>query len=351
MQKSSNEIHISYNIAISAFLILCTLVIMILATACLGHIKIPWLQTAKIIFSKFTGQKGLLNEIEEVITAIVWDVRLPRIITSCAVGGGLAISGVVFQGLLRNPLADPYTLGVSAGAAFGASLALLLNISFFGSFSVALLAFLGACTTLVLVIYLASSSSEFSSYTLILSGIIITAILSAGISFIKYMADEQVSVIIFWLMGSFVSKTWFDAILTLLVSIIGFVICFAYSRDLNLIALGQRSAIALGSDILKVSITLLITVSLITSICVSTSGIIGFIGLLVPHMLRSVVGPDNRILMPLSMVVGAILLLLGDTITRVVLPHEIPIGIITTLIGGPFFCYIFRKRQQEGKLF
>ena len=188
----------------------------ILFTSGLGYVSISFGDVFKIIFAKLFSQAPLIESMDRLWPTIVMDVRLPRILTSAIVGGGLAISGVIFQGILLNPLADPYTLGVSAGAAFGASLAILLNISLIGTFSIPLLAFLGAAATLLLVIYLSASSGGLSSNNLILSGIIVAAILSAGISFLKYIADEQVAVIIFWLMGSFASKTWADVLLTLL---------------------------------------------------------------------------------------------------------------------------------------
>ena len=182
----------------------------------MGYIKIPVLEVVKIILTKMSGQMTLIEGVDKIFPVVVIDVRLPRILSAAVVGGGLAISGVVFQGILLNPLADPYTLGVSAGAAFGASLALLLNIGMTGIFSVPIFAFIGGIGTLLFVIYLSSSSGGVSSNNLILSGIIVAAILSAGISFLKYIADEQVAVIIFWLMGSFGSKTWMDVSLTLL---------------------------------------------------------------------------------------------------------------------------------------
>jgi iron complex transport system permease protein len=275
---------------------------------------------------------------------------MPRILTSALVGAGLATAGVVFQGILLNPLADPYTLGVSAGAAFGASIALIFDIAFLGGQSVQIFAFLGAGLTLLTVIHLAGTGKGgYSSSTLILSGVIVAAILSAGIGFLKYIADEQVAIIIFWLMGSFVSKTGVDAWLTLMFLIFGFSVAYYFARDLNIISLGDRSAGSLGVDAKKVRLILLISASLLTAICVSVSGIIGFIGLIVPHLMRFVVGPDNRILLPASALAGALLLLLADTVTRVVLPHEVPIGIITALIGGPYFCYIFRKKQLGNK--
>jgi len=325
-------------------LILGLAAVIIISTG-MGYIKIPVGAVVKIILSRIAGQLSWIDGLDQLLPVVVVDVRLPRILSAAIVGGGLAISGVVFQGILLNPLADPYTLGVSAGAAFGASLALLLNIGLLGSYSVPLFAFVGAVATLLFVIYLSSASGGVSSNNLILSGIIVAAILSAGISFLKYIADEQVAVIIFWLMGSFGSKTWMDVSLTLALVGIGCTVFIFYARDLNLMSLGNRTASSLGVDTRKVTITLLITASLVAAICVSVSGIIGFVGLLVPHMMRLITGPDNRRLVPVSLLAGAILLLVADTITRAVLPSEIPIGVLTALIGGPFFCYVFRKQQ------
>jgi iron complex transport system permease protein len=334
---------------------ICVLSLVLLAAVVMsgrmGYLSIPFGEVFKILLAAAAGREQLLQNIDPLYSTVVLDVRLPRILTAVIVGGGLAISGTVFQGILLNPLADPYTLGVSAGAAFGAAVAILLNLGFLGStYSVPVFAFIGACSTLFFVIYLSSSAEGLSSNNLILSGIIVAAILSAGISFLKYVADEQVAVIIFWLMGSFASKTWMDVGLTLIFVCFAFVVFLFFARDLNLIALGDRSAASLGVDTERVKLLLLITASLVAAVCVSVSGIIGFVGLLVPHMVRFLTGPDNRRLLPVSLLVGAVLLLAADTLTRAVLPAEIPIGVLTALIGGPVFCYIFRKRQQALKV-
>lgn len=321
----------------------------IITAATMGYIEVPFWDVVLIMAAKATGQTQWLSGVKDLFAVVVCDVRLPRILTSAVVGGGLAVSGVVFQGILLNPLADPYTLGVSAGAAFGASLAILLNLSLMGTFSIPVFAFLGAVATLGVVLYLAAtgnSSGSVGSTNLILAGIIVAAILSAAISLLKYIADEQVAVIIFWLMGSFGSRTWADVAVVSLFSGAGLGICLYFARDLNLLALGTRSAATLGVDTRKVPLILLVSASLIAAAAVAVSGIIGFVGLLVPHMMRGLCGPDNRRLIPVSFLAGAILLLGADTITRAVLPTEIPIGVLTALIGGPFFCYVFRKRQM-----
>ncbi len=324
-------------------LILCAAIIT--ATG-MGFLQISPGEVLEILWNKFLGRDS--TTINPTFPFVVMEVRLPRILTSALVGGGLAVAGAVFQAILLNPLADPYTLGISSGAAFGASLAIILTL--FGVvvpawFSIPIFAFIGAIATLIGVFSLASTDNKLSSNTLILSGVIIAAILSAGIGFIKYLADEQVSIIIFWLMGSFVGRTWSDVLSTLVIVIPGLLFTLYFARDLNIMALGERTANTLGVESSRVKKMLLVGASLITAICVSVSGIIGFVGLIIPHLLRMILGPDNRILLPACFLGGATLLLGADTITRALLPSEIPIGVLTSLIGGPFFCYIFRKKQ------
>lgn len=328
------------------WLLATALGVLIVAAATMGYLRITPTQVLAIIGAKLGGPESWLEGISGVFQQVVMEVRLPRILTAAVVGAGLAASGAVFQGILLNPLADPYTLGVSSGAAFGASLALLLGLDFGGAYTVCLLAFAGAVATLFAVIGLSTREGRISPTNLILSGVIVAAILSAAIGLIKYLADEQVSVIIFWLMGSFVSRTWLDVALTLGVTVIGMAVFIFYARDLNLLSLGDRAAGSLGVETSRVRLVLLVTASLVSAVGVSVSGIIGFVGLLIPHLMRFLVGPDHRILLPASALGGALLLLSADTITRAVLPHEVPIGVLTAVIGGPFFCYLFRRNQM-----
>jgi len=330
-------------------IILCALVTV---SAGLGYLRIPFADVLRIVTGTLLNSIDLLQDIDEIPKTVVTDVRLPRILSAAIVGAGLALSGAVYQGILLNPLADPFTLGISAGAAFGASVAIL----FFPSLNVYILpafAFAGAALTLFAVIFLSSGRTfardGLSSNSLILSGIIISSILSAGISFLKYIADEQVSIIIFWLMGSFASKTWLDVGIVSVVVLAGFLVICYFARDLNVISLGDRMAATLGVETKKVTLCLLLTASFVTAVCVSISGIIGFVGLLVPHTMRSYSGPDNRRLLPVCFLAGAILMLSADTVTRALLPVEIPIGVLTALIGGPAFCWIFRKNQMRSR--
>jgi iron complex transport system permease protein len=331
------------------FVILLVVAVGAIVTASgMGFISIAPGAVVKCVLSAVSGRIELLAGLDEVYPFVVLDVRLPRILCAALVGAGLAVSGVVFQGILLNPLADPYTLGISSGAAFGASLALLLDITTMSHVSVPLFAFIGAVSTLFVVLWLSTFNGQMSANTLILSGVIVGAILSAGISLMKYLADEQVSVIIFWLMGSFASRTWMDVLVILVALVFGLVVTVFYGRDLNILALGGRDAAALGVDTVAVRRILLVSASLLAAVCVSVSGIIGFIGLIVPHLMRFLVGPDNRQLVILSALAGAILLLLADTVSRAVLPVEVPVGVLTALLGGPFFCYIFRSRSRGG---
>lgn len=334
--------------------LLCLLAMLfaaVLVSARLGVADLSVRDVLAALWQGITGSESL-TAASETARVMVWEVRLPRIMTAASAGAGLAVAGVVYQNILLNPLADPYTLGVSSGAAFGAAAALLSGMGA-TIVSVPVFAFLGAVTTLFIVIAMASPSGRLlrcgiDSSNLILSGIMISAILSAGLSFMKYLADEQVSVIIFWLMGSFAAATWRDAAILGGVTATGFLLFLFYARDLNLLALGEKSARSLGVDTSQTVLILLVTASLVAAVCVSVSGIIGFVGLLVPHMVRFVTGPDTRRLLPATLVTGAVLLMLADTVTRAVLPYEVPIGVLTALIGGPVFCIIFRKSRMGG---
>ncbi|MCI5138238.1 MAG: iron ABC transporter permease, partial [Candidatus Electrothrix sp. AR1] len=321
----------------------------VVLSATMGFMQIP-ASTVLRLLGHALSFSGSDAGFDPVVTAVVMDVRLPRILAAVLVGGMLALCGTVFQAILLNPLADPYTLGISSGAAFGASLVIVLQVvglALPSALSVPIFAFAGSIGTLFTVLALASEDRRLSSTSLILSGVIVAAILSAAIGFLKFIADEQVGIIIFWLMGSLSGISLQNIFLLLPVALIGMAVCLFYSRDLNIMATGERVAATLGVNTVRLRWILLVTCSLMTALCVSVSGIIGFVGLIVPHLLRHLIGPDNRQLIILSTLGGGLLLLLADTVTRAVLPAEVPIGVLTALIGGPFFAYIFKKRQQE----
>ena len=323
-----------------------------LTAAGMGFMNIPVQSVAKAVGSRCFP--ALASGLDPAVIAVVLDVRLPRIIAAVLIGGMLAVCGTVFQAILLNPLADPYTLGVSSGAAFGASLAIVLQViglTLPQSFSIPIFAFIGSIAALLAVLSLAAGDRRLSSSSLILSGVIVAAILSAAIGFLKFLADEQVGIIIFWLMGSLASASRQDVLLLAPAALTGSAVCLLFSRDLNIMAAGERAAASLGVNTARLRRTLLLTCSLMTALCVAVSGIIGFVGLVAPHLLRHLAGPDNRKLIVLSFLGGGLLLLIADTLTRAVLPAEVPIGVLTSLIGGPFFACIFKRRQQNNASF
>jgi len=211
---------------------------------------------------------------------------------------------------------------------------------------VTLFAFVGAVVALFLVMKIATKKGVISTTNLVLAGIIVSSILSAGISFLKSAAGEDVSAIVYWLMGSMAARSWKHVLIALPFILVGSLICMYYSSDLNAMSLGERQAKALGVDVPKIRKVLLICAAMITAVCVSVSGIIGFVGLVIPHLIRHGLSADNRYLIPLSGLAGALLLLIADNVSRLMFVVEVPVGVMMTLIGGPFFIYIFVKRSQ-----
>lgn len=276
--------------------------------------------------------------------AIINTLRIPRILVAALTGGILSLSGVVFQGILFNPLADAYILGVASGAAFGAALAIVMGVSFLGEFTISFMAFLFALFSLWMVIALSQKKGKVNSSSLVLAGVIISSFFSAGVSFLQFLKGDGVQGIVFWIMGSFAAKTWKDVMVIAPIALISSGIIYRYRKELNLISLGDRIAISSGVDVKKTKKILLINGALLAGVAVSISGVIGFVGLMVPHLVRSIVGSDNSKVIPLSIIYGAILTTVADNIVRVYLPSELPIGIIMAVLGTPFFIVVFRKK-------
>lgn len=330
---------------IAVFAILTVLLVLIAVTGlCMGAMEIELGDILNIILNKTVG---IEMTVKENAAAVIWDIRLPRILCACFVGMGLAVSGVIFQGILQNPLADPYTLGISTGASFGASLAIIFNLISEIYFPTVLSALIGAFITLIFVILISKNGTGFESYNLIISGIIISSILSSGVSFIKMLAGENVSAIVFWIMGSLSAKSWNDVFLVAPTSVVCIIFSMFLAKRLDIMTLGDSTADSLGIDTSKTRLIFLIIGSVITAVCVSVCGVIGFIGLIVPHLLRFWITSRNRALIPISALFGAVLLLLADSITRILSNGEIPVGVLTTLIGGPFFIFVFTHRERS----
>ena len=282
---------------------------------------------------------------------ILLEVRLPRVLMAAVLGGSLSVAGVVFQALLRNPLADPYVLGVSGGASIGRVVAMLLGLGAAGSAwkasLVPLLAFAGALGALLLIEWIATVDGRLTVYTILLTGVIFNAFAGALIYFLQSIASlEQLHSIVFSLMGRVPRFGYGGLGLIAAIAVAAAGCLFVMSRDYNALSLGEEGAIQLGVDVEAVKRRTFILGSLLTGVSVSVAGLIGFVGLVVPHILRLLFGPDHRLLLPASFLGGASFLVLADLLARtVVAPNEIPVGVVTALVGGPFFLYLLRKRR------
>lgn len=282
---------------------------------------------------------------------IIWLLRLPRILMAVLIGAGLAVSGVVMQAIVRNPLADPYILGISSGASLGATVAILLGFTFIvGDNSVGVMAFVGAFVISLGVILIANMGGRANSTKLLLAGLALSAVCSAFTSLVVYFANnkEAMQQISFWMMGSMAGATW--SLLKVLAIVIGASIGFLWlqSRILNLMLVGDEAAITLGYDLNIYRQIHLLVSSLIVGFAVYAAGIIGFVGLLIPHVVRLFVGTGHIKLIPFSALVGAIFLVVADSLCRILLPHsELPIGILISVIGAPFFVFLMIKRTYS----
>lgn len=280
---------------------------------------------------------------------IILKLRLPRVLMAALVGASLAVAGATFQALFRNPMADPYVIGVSSGASLGATVAMLLalNFQFLGVGAVPVLAFAGALGTVLIVYRLGRVGDSVSLLTLLLAGIAVGSFLSAVVSLLVYFADQRLHQVIFWLMGGFDGASWSYVRLAFPYFILGIAVIVLHARELNALLLGEEVAGHLGVEVERAKRWLLAGAALLTATAVSTSGMIGFVGLIVPHALRMLGGPDHRFLLPASAIAGAALMVAADTLARTVIaPTELPVGLITALSGGPFFIYILRNRKK-----
>jgi iron complex transport system permease protein len=306
-----------------------------------------------------TGSLSLLDlmpgaaPLSEQARAVFFDVRLPRVLAAAFLGAALSVAGVVFQALLRNPLADPYVLGVSGGASIGGVLALLLGLgggaSLMGELAVPAFAFLGALGALVLIEWVATVGGKLTVYTLLLTGAIFNAFASALIYFIQTIASlEQLHAIVFYLMGSVPMLGYRGVGSLAATSVLATLALLSMARDYNALTIGEEGAAQLGVDVERTKRRTFVLGSLLTGVAVSVAGLIGFVGLVVPHLLRLLLGPDHRLLLPAAFLGGGAFLVLADLTARVaVAPSELPVGVVTALVGGPFFLYLLRRRGSR----
>lgn len=322
--------------------------VMVAFATTVGSVRIPLSTTIDILLSKLP-LVDITPHWTSALETIILEIRLPRIILAGLVGAALAIAGATYQGLFRNPLADPYLIGVAQGAALGAVVGFVLPIDWqgLGLGTVPLFAFIGALLSVAVVYTVARVGKVMPVTTLILAGVALGALLSSIVSFLIITSPEQIHGIMFWLMGSFSLTHWSEVAFVLPYMAVGVGVLLVYARSLNVMQLGEEQAQQLGIDVEKLKLILLTAATLVTAAAVSFVGIIGFVGIIIPHAVRLIWGPDYRFLLPLSVLVGAIFLILTDIIARTILaPSEVPIGIITAFCGAPFFLYLLRRRTK-----
>ena len=283
---------------------------------------------------------------------VIFDIRMPRVILAVLVGAALSPAGAVYQGRFRNPLADPYLIGVSSGAGLGATVAIALGLPlrWGGLGMISLLAFLGALTATALVYALSRIGGRASVTTLLLAGVALGAFLSSVTTFLMFHAEDafRVHTVVHWLMGSFALSSWAKVWLLGPVLAVGGSFLWAYAHRLNVLQLGDEQAHQLGIPVERARLALIVAASLVTATAVAVSGVIGFVGLIVPHAVRLLWGPDHRFLLPMSGIGGAIFMILADGVARGLLsPTELPVGVVTAFCGAPFFLYLLRQKKQN----
>ena len=310
----------------------------------IGPVSIPPSRVVAVLVDAVAGETA-----DDPEAVIIQQIRPPRLVLAILVGAALALSGAVMQGFFQNPMADPYIVGISAGAALGATLALSLSLSFWfaGLHSASVFAFGGALLVTGLVYAISVRAGRVPVTVLLLTGIAVGSLAAALTSLLMITSRENLHHILYWILGSFASRRWEHVGMVWPLVVLGAAVVHLYARDLNLILQGEENAQFLGVQVERTKRVLLVATALLTAAAVSVSGIIGFVGLVVPHIMRILVGPDHRVLLPASMLGGAMLMVGADMLARtVVAPAEIPVGVITALLGCPFFLFLLSRRRE-----
>jgi iron complex transport system permease protein len=311
------------------------------SSLCLGAAHIPLRDVCQALLARLTGGVAGASD------AIIMDVRLPRVVLTALVGAALATSGVVTQAVFRNPMADPFILGIASGAALGATCAMLARAQWqwMGIGAVSIFAFAGAAGAMALLAVLASGQRA-SPASLLLTGVALSSLLTSLTSLVIVFRERDVGRVLFWLMGSFSHADWRRVVVVAVASAIPAAVVLWHGPELNALVFGDEPARHLGVDVRRVRLRLLASVSLLTAAAVSACGIVGFVGLMAPHIVRLIVGPDHRTLTPVAAVVGAVLVMGVDTLARTAAaPMELPVGAVLALLGGPFLLVLLRSRR------
>ena len=341
-----------------AYLFACLLVLLgIIISISFGSASISFGESLTIIVRGVLDRTGFSRlpitlsstNLDQAHRYIIWQIRLPRVLTSLIVGMALSGSGVIFQAVFRNPMADPYILGVSSGAALGVAVGLITGFLAYlpGGWGVTTFAFLGAITASAMI-YLLSGGARSSSMTLLLSGVAMNFLLSSAMSLLLYFNRDRIEDIVYWSLGSFSASTWERLAVAGPCIIIGLIILLLFHRELDLILFGDDTASSLGMNIRGERLFLLVIATCVAAGAVSISGIIGFVGLIVPHVVRNFSGPVHRRLIPWAVLLGGVFTMVADTAARSLIPPtEIPVGIITSLAGAPFFIILLRRKKRD----
>jgi len=332
--------------------LIALLAVAAVAGVSVGTVEISWAAITTIVASKALPVGWVsLTGISETEQVIVWLIRVPRVVVAGLAGAALAIAGTQMQGLFRNPLAEPSIVGVSQGAALGAVIAFITNLTTMSMLWLPLFAFVGAFVALFTVCLIASRGGRTPVSTLLLSGVAMGALISSisslliSLNFVNWQVAAE---ILFWMMGGLDSRTWTHIWISLPLVVLGTTVALWHTRDLDLMLLGEETSASLGVEVEKVKLVILTTAALLTGAAVSVSGVIGFVGLVVPHVVRLILGPSHRRLLPASVVTGALFVISCDLLARTINPPtEIRLGVITAAFGAPFFLYLLRSRRKE----
>jgi len=332
--------------------LIVALVISMIAALCLGAVRIPLQETLNILSAKLTGHVSADSRFE----AVLWHLRAPRMVLGLLVGAALAVAGALMQGLFRNPLADPGLIGVSSGAALGAVTVIILGAAFFPTWHfltdmrfLPVAAFIGALVVTLLIQRLADTGGYTAVATLLLAGVAINSLVGAVIGLSTFLAtDAQMRTLSFWTLGSLGAANWSTVAIAAPFCLGMIAIAPIFASLLNALALGEAEASHLGFSIERSKKLLIVLTAAGVGVCVAFTGMIGFVGLVIPHLVRLWIGPDHRWLLPASALLGGILLLVADTVARIIVaPAELPIGILTAAFGGPFFLFMLLKQRHR----
>ena len=344
MRNRSKEI----SVALVMLLLAVLLVLAFLWALSIGTVKLSFVQIYEGIVNQFTSGMAIETAGQGPVHDIIWLLRLPRLVLAALVGMGLSVCGVIMQAVVKNPLADPYILGISSGASLGATAAILLGIGVaLGENFVGIAAFIGAFAMSLGVLFISNLGGRSNSIKLLLGGMALSAVCGAFSSFIVYFANnkEGMQSIAYWMMGSFAGAKWENLMIIAPIVILAVLFLWTQSRMLNLMLLGDESALTLGTDLHIYRQIYLLVSSLIVGFVVYSAGMIGFVGLVVPHVIRMLVGTDHKKLIPVAALTGAIFLVVADGLCRIIIPRtELPIGILISIIGAPCFAYLMIKK-------